>query len=111
MRPEPTDVRHIIEGLMNEFNNHGGVEWRHVFEGEVLQLVALVSDVDAKALHVTFQDGVRQIGHAGPFDAIACAQALLRDRGWMDASPHGRPGHRESKAARYGSVSLCTAGD
>lgn len=83
MRTKLVDVRPLIEGLMGEFNDPGGVDWRKVLEGEEVQLVALVSDVDAKVLHVTFQDGVRQVAPAGPFDAIACARALMQVKDWI----------------------------
>lgn len=91
MQNKPVDIKPLIEGLMGEFYDPGSVEWRYILEGEVLQMEALIDDNEAKCLHVMFRNGVRQVGPAGPFEAIACAQALMRVRDWMEANSHGRP--------------------
>lgn len=81
------NLRPLTEGLMEDFYVPGSIDWRHVFEGEVLELSAMVGDLEAETKYVVFPDGVRQIAPAGPFDAIACAQALMRVQEWMDANP------------------------
>lgn len=79
--------RPLIDGLMDDFYVPGNIDWRHVFEGEKLELSAVVKDQEAEVKYVVFPDGVRQIAPAGPFDAIACARALMRAREWLDANP------------------------
>lgn len=79
--------RPLIEGLMDDFYVPGNIDWRHVFEGEKLELSAVVRDLEADTKYVVFPDGVQQISPAGPFDANSCARALMRVQKWMDANP------------------------